>query len=504
MQRVDLLNLQTQRGARVTGGVIDTAAKSIDTVIRDCRKAIEQESENLRGLDPAEKTDRIKQIIMDFVMNTKPLVEGYRDAENKPDTVKLLDKLIEEITDYGILANAMADPDVFEIRCNGRELKVEIKGHVQDLKDKDGNTVYFDSPEQQEIIMKKMLGDTRLTPKEAIISGSTVEGYRIAANHSSVSSLDPGDPLGDKYNTFVLRKFNKVKMALPDIVLKHTMSDNMARLLALSTAGNITWFTVGPTASGKSTTNNAILMHVPNEIRTVLLQNPSEIDIRRKDEMGHVVNDVLHLEAREFDDPRPTDPTMENLMNQVLRLSPTLVCLGEIRSNEEFKAGTKILMAGHPINTTFHAEDARGAIMRYLTAYLACSGNEPSYLALSNICSLVNLIIVQKIMRDGYRRVIQITEVLGVDPKDKNEPLLNDLYRFEVDGDPDYNPDGTVKLIKGIHKRVGKMSDRMIRKFQLEGVAKSRFDFMLKDVDDTEVETYTGINIDNYGKTAVA
>lgn len=51
----------------------------------------------------------------------------------------------------------MLDERVFEIRCNGKELKVEIQGHVTDLLDKDGNIVSFESPEQQEIIMRKLL-----------------------------------------------------------------------------------------------------------------------------------------------------------------------------------------------------------------------------------------------------------------------------------------------------------------------------------------------------------
>lgn len=62
--------------------------------------------------------------------------------------------------------------------------------------------------------MRKFLGDTRLTPKDAIISTSTLEGYRIAAVHKSAISPDPNDPTGDRYHAFVLRKFKKSKMGL--------------------------------------------------------------------------------------------------------------------------------------------------------------------------------------------------------------------------------------------------------------------------------------------------
>lgn len=498
MEAKDLLELQTQRGAKIAAGG-DTTTRTLEAVTNDCRKMIEEQSDKYRDLGPVEKKETIKQIIIDFVMNTKPLVKGYIDGENKPDTLKIVDKLVEDITDYGILSQAMMDEDVYEIRCNGKEIKAEIKGHVQDLTDRDGNIVSFESPEQQEIIMRKLLGDVRLTPKDALVNGRTIEGYRIAAIHSSALSPDPNDPTGDMYHAFVLRKFRKSKMDLGQIVQFHTLSDNMARLLALCTAGGLTFFTVGPTASGKTTTNNAILQSVPATTRTVLIQNPSEIDLRFKDATGRVYNDVLHLEASEKENPTSSDPTMQNLMDHTLRLSPTFVCFGEIRTNPEFKQCMKIMQAGHPINTTYHAESSEGAIKRFQTAYLAESGNEPSHLALSTICGLVNMIIVQKIMRDGSRRIIQISEVVGVDKNNREAPDLNDLYIYDIDRDPEYDEAGNVVKIYGTHRRVGKLSERTIRKFQLEGVAKSRYDFLLKEPSKTEVETYTGKNINRYG-----
>lgn len=497
MDRRKLLELQTHRGAKTVG--YDTTTKTLEAVTAECRKQIEDQSEKYRDLNPIDKKEAIKQIIIDYVMATKPLVVGYIDGENRPDTLKLVDKLVEDITDYGILTAAMIDERVFEIRANGKEIKVEIQGHVTDLLDKDGNIISFESPEQQEIILRKFLGDVRLTPKDAIVNARTIEGYRIAAVHNSAMSPDPNDPTADKYHAFVLRKFNKVKMTLGDTVRKGSLSDNMARLLSLLPAGGLTFFTVGATGSGKTTLNNSILQSVPAGTRTVLLQNPSEIDLRFKDASGRMYNDALHLEAKDIENPSPNDPTMANLMDHTLRLTPSFVCLGEIRSNLEFAQAVKILNAGHPLNSTFHAESSSGAISRFMTAYLAEAGNIPSHLALSMLTSLLDIIIVQKKMRDGSRKVIQISEVLGVDPNDNNKALLNDLYIFDIDEEPEYDEAGNVLKINGHHKRVGHMSDRLLRKFQLEGVARSRYDFLLGELDNTEVETYTGLNIEKYG-----
>lgn len=497
MDNKRLIEIQSQRGAKSIGK--DTTQKSIDSVISECRRFIQDSSDTYRDLEPERKRSVIKELIIKYVMNNPAMVDGYTDENNRPDTNKLIDKLTEDITDYGILTAAMLNPDVYEIRANGKEIKAEVAGHVQDLRDKDNHIISFETVEQQDIIIRKLLGDIRLTPKDAIVNGRTVEGYRIAAVHSSAMSPDPLDPTGDIYHAFVLRKFKQSKMGLPDIVRFKTLSDGMARLLSLLPKGGLTWFTVGPTASGKTTLNNAILQEVPATTRTVLIQNPSEIDLRFRDSSGRIYNDVLHLEAREKDNPTPQDATMQNLMNHTLRLSPTFVCFGELRANAEFKLGMQIAQAGHPINCTFHAESSMGGMRRFLTAYLAESGNEPSDLALLTLSDLVHIIVVQKIMRDGTRKVIQITEVRGVSKDNPNVADLNDLYIFELSDDTEYDEAGNVSKIHGKHKRVGKLSERTIRKLRLEGVNPSQYDFIVNDPDGTEEETYTGENIRGYG-----
>ena len=489
MDQRKLLELQTQRGAKTIG--YDTTTKTLDAVVNECRKEIETQSDKYRDLNTVDKRETIKQIIIDYVMATKPLVIGYIDGENRPDTLKLVDKLVEDITNYGILTNALLDESIFEIRSNGKEIKVEKDGRVQDLLDKDGNIVSFDSPEQQEIIMRKLLGDVRLTPKDAVVNARTIEGFRVAAIHNTAMSPDPNNPIGDQYHAFVLRKFKKTKMGLDQIVKYGTMSDGMAQLTELFVYGGLAFATCGRTASGKTTTNNAILQATPDGVRVILIQNPSEIDLRIKDSSGRMINDVLHLEATEKDNPTPSDPTMANLMAASLRLSPTMVCLGEVRTNKEFELCMMILNAGHEINVTYHAGTSKGAIQRFLTAYMASSG-EGIETALPTLTSLMKFIVVQNIMKDGTRKVLQISEVLGVDPKNPNQALIEDLYIFEPQGDAVYDESGRITDIPGIHKRVGKLSKDTIWKLKLEGVRAEKFELFTKEPSTYEVETYSG------------
>lgn len=488
-----ILEIQSQRGAASI--TTDSQMKSIDWVVNDCRRHIQDKSDVYRDLDPIAKRNAIKELIVGYVMQNNFLVEDYVTDDGHLDTNRLVDRLVEDITDYGILTVAMMDPSIFEIRCSGKEIKVEKDGRIVDLTDNEGNIISFSSVEQQDIVMRKLLGDVRLTPKDSLTNSRTVEGYRIAAVHSSRISPDPSDPTAQAYHAFVLRKFRKTKMSLDEIVRNRTLSDNMARFLSLVTAGGLTFCTVGPTASGKTTTNNSILQAVPPSTRTVLIQNPSEIDLRKKDSSGRVYNDVLHLEAIDKENPTSKDATMENLMIHSLRLSPTFMCFGELRTNKEFKLGLQIGQAGHPFNCTYHAWDSHEAIKRYLVAYLSESGNEPSHLALDTITSIIDIIIVQKRLKDGSRKIVQISEVLGVSDNNRERAEINDLYIFDVDADPIYDDAGNVIEIRGRHKRVGKLRGRAIQKFKFEGVRSSDYEFIMRDIDEDEEETYTGENV---------
>lgn len=491
-----ILQLQASRGARLVGR--EAQHKTINVVLSDCRRFIQDKSESYRELDSETKRNVIKELIINYVMGNPVLVDGYTDENGAQDTNKLIDKLVEEITDYGILTNAIIDPDIYEIRCNGKEIKVEAHGRIQDLTDKRGNIISFESKEQQDIILRKLLGDVRLTPKDALVNARTIEGYRIAAVHSSAISADPENPTGDRYHTFVLRKFRRTKMTLADIARQGTMSDDMGRLLSLMADGGFTFFTVGPTASGKTTTNNAILQEVPPDVRTILIQNPSEIDLLRKDASGRVYNDILQLEAKDMEKPTPNDPTMVNMLDHVLRLSPTFVCLGEIRTDQEFAQGMKILLAGHSMNTTFHAFNGEGAISRYLSAYLACSGNKPANLAMADLTRYVDFVIVQKILRDGTRKVIEISEVIGVDENNQMKAKLNTIYRFKFERGSEYDESGRVTKIAGHHYRVGKLSEKSIARLEEAGIQREKYEFLLEDPSETldpDYETYTGVRV---------
>lgn len=491
MRQSDYLELSSKRD--VKKNVVSESneqAKSVDFVVSECRKFLNLNAHEYSNKEGDEKKSTLQNLINKFIENINYKVEGFITPDGKLNVNDLVSKLSQDITDYGILSSAIYDDDVSEIQINGKEIKVERKGHIEDYRDKADKIISFDSPTQQEVVFRRLLGDVRLSPKDTLANARTVEGYRIAAVHHSAIAMDTLVQSNNGYNYAVIRKFKKNKMPIQQLVKFKTLSDNMAKFLGTMIEGGSTFLTVGPTASGKTTTNQSILDTTPNDLRTLLIQNPSEIDLARRDGTGRVINNVIHLEARSIENPTESDPTMENFMNQALRLSPTFISFGELRSDGEFARAMTAALAGHSFNCTFHAEDSYGAMMRYATAYSAGSGSDRETVII-NLTGVVNFIIVQKIMRDGTRKILQITEVLGTKKDDKSEPELNDLYIYDV-GETIYDENKNIVSITGTHKRVGKLSDASVKKFKLNGVDPDKYSFLLDDPNDYEVETYTG------------
>lgn len=472
----------------------DQNVKSYDQVLSQCRAYIAENSGVFRDMEPLAKSAKIKELILGFNLrlNKRSLVEGFIDTEsNTTDTIKLLGALTDSIQNYGILTVALEDNEVNEIRSNGRYIKVEKNGKCLDLIDNKGRVLKFSTPEEQEVVMRKMLGDVVFNPTKPIVNATTLEGYRLAATHTTICSPDPMVPYGtDRYHSFVLRKLDSKKRGLPEIVRSKTMSDNMARTAALFMRSRSSFYTCGPTASGKTTTNNAIIQECPIDARLVILQNVGEIDGRIRDEFGNVKNDVVHLLYKDIKNPGPEDPTQENVSDQILRFSPNFIVFGEWRADGEFQRGTHYGTSGHPHNATLHAYDTYGALERVADA---------AGLSMKKLCDCVQFIVIQRILPDGTRRVLELAEIDGVKEDDKTAPNINMLFEYRFTGEIKYKRDGTVDSMGGYHKRVGKLSDKMQKRFQDNAVSRKQYEFLLKDVDDKEVETYTGEEIHNYG-----
>ncbi len=438
-----------------------------------CQKYISSNATNAfrRETDPAKKRDITKRYINEFVDSQRPIVEGYKE-------LKLLkEALADEITHYGPITEAMNDPDIDEIRANGPD---------QIFIEKGGKTVCLDKSfidkEHMERIISKLLGvsKVRLTPKVPMVNARTIEGYRVNATHGDISPYD--------VPAFVIRKFNKKDISPQGMIQNQSFSLNMYKLLSLMPKGDLSWITVGPTGSGKTTLNELIVRQIDPLSRIITIENPSEMRLIRREGdnvNGKVINDVLQYEST-GEEEEDSPATMEALLTNAMRQSPHWIGPGELRKPSEFGTALRAAQTGHFFFTTLHAEGDKEAIYRFLTAYLMES-NEPAELALRNICSAVKFVVYQEKLADGTRKVMSISEVIGAKGL---EPIVNPIYRFICEDVVE--EEGTHKVLKivGKHKRVGALSEQIVQSMLKAGIKRSKFEFLTKPVMEGEEEVY--------------
>ncbi|NLL05342.1 MAG: CpaF family protein [Clostridiaceae bacterium] len=441
--------------------------------LKQCQQYISKVASNFyrRIDDPKKKREMTERYIIDYVETQKPDVEGY---ENLGD---LRNALIDEITHYGPITDAMEDAEIDEIRANGPyQIFVEKYGKSEQW-DK-----CFTDKEHMERIIAKLIGvsKVRMTPRTPMVNARTIEGYRVNATHADISPY--GNP------AFVIRKFKKGTMSPDKMIRDKSFSINMFKLLSLIPRADMSWMTVGPTGSGKTTLNEVLIKQIDPLCRIITIENPSELRLLRyknNDPNERVINDVLQYESVPDDDDS-SPATMENLLINAMRQSPHWIGPGELRSPGEFATALRAAQTGHYFFTTLHAEGDKEAIYRFLTAYLIQS-DEPAELALRNICSAVKFVVFQEKLADGTRKVTSISEIIG---SEGLSPIVNQLYEFECIDVEDDPQTGKVKSIIGRHKRVGCISEALQQKMLKSGIKRSKFEFLTRPVDPNEEEVY--------------
>ncbi|GHU50721.1 hypothetical protein AGMMS49975_02330 [Clostridia bacterium] len=440
--------------------------------LKTCQEFIAKKFSDKR--DERDKSVRTREYIKDFVY--KGTFGGVRKSGGGHYLSKeLIKELTNEIMNYGPITRYAEDDSIDEIRANGpKELFFERGGKTIKCDDS------FRDTEHMERIISKLIGvsKVRLTPKTPMVNARTIEGYRVNATYSGISPYNQP--------AFVLRKFSKKEIQPEDMMKSKSFSKNMYELLALIPKADLSWITVGPTGSGKTTLNGLLVKEIDPLSRVITIENPSEMRLRRFEE-GAVVNDVLQYECVADDEgTSSSDPTMENLLINAMRQSPHWIGPGELRSPGEFATALRAAQTGHYFFTTLHAEGDGDAIRRFLTSYLMVS-KEPAPLALKNICSAVKFIIFQEKLADGTRKVTSISEVTG---SDELEPVINQIYKFQVeDAVVDPHTQKTLEIV-GYHKRVGVLSAEIQERMIKAGIRRERFEFLTSLPAKDELEEY--------------
>jgi pilus assembly protein CpaF len=221
-----------------------------------------------------------------------------------------------------------------------------------------------------------------------------------------------------------IRKFGKKVMDFDQLVGFGALTPQVARVLEIASRIRLNIIISGGTGSGKTTLMNALSQLIDHGERVVTVEDAAELQLQQP----HVVR----LETRPSSLEGRGEINQRDLVRNALRMRPDRIIIGEVRGAEAFDM-LQAMNTGHDGSmSTIHSNNTRDALARIENMVQMGSLGLPSLAIRTQIVSSVDLIIQVERQRDGGRRITQVTEVCGIEGE---MILLNDIFKFELEGE---------------------------------------------------------------------
>jgi flagellar protein FlaI len=302
---------------------------------------------------------------------------------------------------YGRLDVLVRDPRIEDISCDGVGIPVYVwHSRYESLP----TNVVFESPEEMESILVRLAhkAGKHISVANPIVEGALPEGYRLHAALSEVSR---------KGGTFTIRKFREIPFSIVDLVKLGTVSLELAAYLWLVVESRKSLMVVGATASGKTTTLNAIATFIRPEAKIVTIEEVPELNLPHEN--------WVPLVARPSTDPWARSVDLFDLLKSALRMRPDYIIVGEVRGEEAFTL-FQAIATGHAGMCTMHAENVDYAVKRLVSEPMKV----PEFLVplMSVFITIKRIAVGEKVVR----RVVEVRETL---PGEKG-PEWNTVFKY--------------------------------------------------------------------------
>jgi pilus assembly protein CpaF len=223
-----------------------------------------------------------------------------------------------------------------------------------------------------------------------------------------------------------IRRHRMVAETLDDLEALGTVTPELAGFLRRAVQGGLNVLVSGGTASGKTTTLNALGNAIPPQERVVTIEETAELRLEE------LLPDCVALEGRAANVEGLGRIGIRELVRHALRMRPTRIVVGEVRGPEALDM-LSAMNTGHEGSMgTIHANSARQALSKLRTYVLMAEEQLSAEVATEMIAETIDLVVHLHLdQRTGARRVVQVAEVAGLEA---GRVLANDLFRREDAG----------------------------------------------------------------------
>ena len=343
-------------------------------------------------------------------------------AVTRDERLRLVGEMIDEVTGLGPLEPLLADDTITEVMVNGPDhVYIERSGKILRV------DAAFQSNEHVRRIIDRIITPLgrRIDESSPRVDARLPDGSRVNCVIAPLSLVGP---------VITIRKFSAKPYTVEDLIGFGTATAEMFEFIRVCVEARLNIFVSGGTGSGKTTTLNVLSSFIPNDDRIVTIEDAAELQLRQE----HVVT----LESRPPNLEGEGEITMRHLLRNALHMRPDRIIVGECRSGEALDMIQAMTTGQAGSLSTGHANSPRDMLRRLETMVLMTGYELPLRAIREQIASAVDLIVHTARLKDGSRKIVNITEVYGMED---DEILTQDIFVFQQTAFRDGKIEGELK-----------------------------------------------------------
>jgi flagellar protein FlaI len=381
-------------------------------VTQDEEKILEVMKEIMvEGLEllPDEKKETKEKYLRVMVEN---VLQSIQLTLNTLSKERILYFLLRDFIGYGVVEVPMHDPQVEDISCDGVNVPIYIfhrsYGSIR-------SNLMFRTDREIDffVVWLAQKCGKHISIASPMLDATIPDGSRLQATL--------GKHVTKKGSSFTVRRFRENPYTPIDLMKFKTMSIDMIAYLWIAIEHGESMLVCGGTASGKTTTLNAILLFIPPQMKIVTIEDTRELNLPHENWVPTLTRSGFGAKST-ITGKTAGEIDMFDLLVTALRQRPQYLMVGEVRGPEAYVV-FQAMATGKTAYTTFHAESVQAMVHRM--------ENDPINLPRALITAL-NIVLLQAQVKVGMkmtRRVKGLTEIVGLDPE-TNELITNTAYTW--------------------------------------------------------------------------
>lgn len=377
------------------------------------RKILDRLDLEKLGRTPSDAAREEVLLLIRNTVNSEAVPLSFAERE------RLAREILDEIFGLGPLEPLLKDPTVSDILVNRyNKVYVERAGKLEPT-----GLSFKDDQHLMQIIDRivSRVG-RRVDESSPMVDARLADGSRVNA-------IIP--PLAIDGPCLSIRRFGREPITARNMLDNKSLTEPMLELLSAMVKGRLNILISGGTGAGKTTLLNVLSGYIPNSERIVTIEDAAELILKQE----HVVR----LETRAPNIEGKGAVRQRQLVINSLRMRPDRIVVGEVRGEETFDM-LQAMNTGHEGSlTTVHANSQRDALSRLESMFSMASLNIPERAMRQQIASGIHAVVQIARMVDGTRKVITISEVVGLEG---DAIAMQDIFVFERTG---IDEDGKVK-----------------------------------------------------------